>query len=234
MKVGMIQSNFLPWRGYFDFIDDVDVFVIYDDVQYTRHDWRNRNRVKTVHGLKWITVPVRFHRRDEVLIRDVAIDYSQPWSRKHLKTVSIAYAKAEFMGRYYPKFSEILSAGHRRLADLNVALIKWIMGEFDIAVPLRYSWEFNPRGRKTDRIVDILEKLNADSYLLGPLGKNYVEEEKFANAHIALEYKAYDYAEYPQLHGPFESQVSVIDLLFNCGPDARKYLKSRSPNVKAV
>lgn len=229
-KVGMIQSNYIPWRGYFDFIDDVDLFIFYDDVQYTRKDWRNRNKIKTPNGCLWLTVPVKFSMNQMILIQDAKIDYSQQWIKKHINSVRLAYSKALFFEKYFDEFEEILNRNYETISELNITLIRWCMKHLGINTELKMSSEIISEGHKTDRIIDILKKVKARSYVVGPAAKNYIEIEKFKKAEIALEFKEYFYQEYAQLHGNFEPHVSVLDLLFNCGEDSRKHLKSLQPN----
>ena len=232
MKVGMIQSNYIPWRGYFDFIDDVNLFIFYDDVQYTMRDWRNRNKIKTDKDLLWLTVPVVNSQNDVINIEDAKIDYTQRWAVKHINSIKQAYCKAPYFKDYFEQLSEILHVNHNNISELNISLIKWLMKQLNVNTKLKMSREFNPVGSKTERIIDILIKAKADTYLVGPAAKNYIEVEKFKDAGIGLEYKAYEYETYPQLYNKFEPQVSVLDLLFNCGGESRKYLKSLSTNEK--
>lgn len=227
MKVGMIQSNYLPWRGYFDFVDDVDLFIFYDDVQYTHRDWRNRNKIKTNNGTNWITVPVIHN--SNTLINNAMIDYSQNWVDKHIKTISFAYSKAEYFSYYSDQLFELLSNKYKTISELNITLIKWIMSVLNIKTELRMSDEFGIDGDKYNRPLKILKKIGATKYLSGPAAKDYTDEEEFKRNGIILEYKSYDYPEYPQLWGGFEKNVSVIDLIFNCGPYSKNYLKSLSP-----
>src|SRR6188474_3070154 len=131
MKVGMIQSNYVPWRGYFDFIDDVDLFIFYDDVRYTHRNWRNRNRIKTVSGPLWLTVPV-VHGND-TLIQDARIDYSRDWIEKHVRTLSIAYAKAPHFRECAEECFAILRERYPTISALNVALCRWVMGKLRVA-----------------------------------------------------------------------------------------------------
>lgn len=231
--VGMIQSNYIPWRGYFDFIDEVDVFIIYDDVQYTRKDWRNRNTINTANGPAWLTVPVTSSLTAPELIQDSLIVYSENWMRKHIGTVTSSYQKAPFFKPHAQGYFDILSAKHRTISELNVAIIRWAMEILGIKTPIGFSRDFDPQGDKTDRILDILNKMEATAYLVGPSAKNYIEVQKFKDAGIELEFKAYAYPEYPQIHGQFVGQVSVLDLIFNCGPDSRRYLKSTIANERA-
>ncbi len=233
MKVGMIQSCYMPWRGYFDFIDDVDVFVIYDDVQYTRKDWRNRNRIKTADGTRWVTVPVHFSHNDKITIEEAKIDYGQAWQRKHTGTILQAYRSAPYFKDYAEPLFAHLNAGYETISQLNVALIAWCMERLGIEVPLRHSCEFAGAGDRNERILSILGELGCSEYLVGPAARSYIDEGAYRHAGIALSYKSYDYKPYPQLHGDFDGSVSVIDLLFNCGPTAREYLKSRTANIGA-
>ena len=233
MRVGITQSNYIPWRGYYDFINDVDLFISYDDVQYTQRDWRNRNRIKTPNGLQWLIVPVRHYKRTQ-RICDTLIDYSQPWQRKHINTIKTNYHKAPFYHLYADEFFTIIEQRHETISELNIALSRWIMEKLSITTPLKISSEFNPVGSKTDRLIDILQKANATTYLSGPKAKDYLEPEKFVSAGIQLEYKSYKYKDYPQLWGPFEPAVSVLDLLFNCGENSREYLKSLSENEEYI
>jgi len=231
MKVGIIQSNYIPWRGYFDFINEVDLFIYLDDVQYTRRDWRNRNKIKTSSGSVWLTVPVFFTRETiKNKIEDTVIDYSQKWQEKHIKTIKNAYSKALFFQYYRDNFSDLLLKQYKTISELNMVINNWIMQQLDIYTPMQMSSELQPSGMKTDRLIDILKKVGATSYLSGPAAKTYLDVEKFKAAGIGLEYKQYEYSEYSQLYGAFETEVSALDLLFNCGPDSKNYLKSLKKN----
>lgn len=233
MRVGIIQSNFIPWRGYFDFIDDCDLFIYHDDLQYTKNDWRNRNRIKTAQGPVWVTVPVHY-RQVSQKICDTGIDHSRDWAERMINQIRASYMKAPFFKDYSEPFFGILSSGFDFISDLNVAVNRWIAEALGIKTELRMSRDYSPYGTKTDRLIGILEKAGATRYLSGPSAKAYIEPEKFSKAGISLEYKSYEYIEYPQLHGGFEPNVTVLDLLFNCGPDARGYLKSLKANETAA
>jgi hypothetical protein len=222
--MGVIQSSFIPWRGYFDFIDAVDLFVFHDDLQYTKNDWRNRNRIKTATGARWLTVPVR-HRRHDQLICHTMIDYASNWIAKMRNRLRENYGKAPFFQPFFDEFSTILTAKHDTISRLNIAIIQWINPILGIATPLGYASDFSPRGSKTERLIDLLQKAGASAYLSGPRAGNYLVPEMFQEADIALYYKVYDYPEYSQLHGPFLDNLSILDLLFNHGPKARDYIK---------
>lgn len=228
MKVGMIQSNYIPWRGYFDFIDDVNLFIFYDDVQYTHRDWRNRNKIKTQNGLMWLTVPVTHGK--ETLIQQAEINYQGRWVEKHIRTLTLAYKKAPFFKPFADDFFDLLRKRFFTISELNVTICKWIMKQLGIKTQIKMSSEFNVQGNKFDRPLEILKQIGATAYLSGPAAKGYTAVEKFKEAGIELEYKSYEYGEYPQLHGKFEPHVSVLDLLFNCGTNSRAYLKSLKEN----
>lgn len=232
MKVGIIQPNYMPWRGYFDFIDDVDLFIFYDDLQYTTRDWRNRNKIKTDRKAVWLTVPV--HCKRTSLICGTTIDRSQPWNQKHMRLFEFWYGKAPFFSRYRDELSAILGQPFETISDLDIALCRWIMDKLAIKTPLCCSSEFKPQGAKTERLIDLLKKVGATSYLSGPAARDYLDESLFLKNRITLEYKSYDYRPYPQLWGDFMGEVTVLDLLFNTGPGAREHLKSLTPNRVAA
>jgi hypothetical protein len=223
MKVGIIQSNFLPWRGYFDFIREVDLFILHDDLQYTKGDWRNRNMIKTSRGAEWISVPVHY-RHTSQLIEETTIDTSKPWARGMLNRIRDSYRKAPHFEPYFSELSELLLEPAGSVSDLNLRLIKWVCSHLEIETPIHFSRQYNPQGAKTERLIGILKQLGATTYLSGPAAKVYLEPELFEQNSICLEYKVYDYPEYEQLYPPFEPAVSVIDLLFMVGKDAKAYL----------
>jgi hypothetical protein len=224
MKVGIIQSNFLPWRGYFDFIREVDLFIFHDDLQYTKGDWRNRNKIKTPRGLEWITVPVNYNTTSQ-LIEETAIDYSTRWVQKMLNRIREAYRQAPHFEPYFTQLSDLLLEPAATISELNLRLIHWVCKHLKIDTPVKFSREFHPQGTKTERLVGILKQVDATVYLSGYAAQAYLIPELLENEGIRLEYKKYNYPEYPQLFPPFEPYVSVIDLLFMTGEDARHYLE---------
>lgn len=231
-RVGIIQSNYIPWRGYFDFISQCDLFIFHDDLQYTKGDWRNRNRVKTAAGTVWLTVPVKY-RQTEQLICDTEIDDSTPWRKKHLNVFRESYRAAPHFRTAFALFEEALAQSHRTISELNIALIRRVCDFLGISTPMRLSAEFSPSGSKTDRLCGILRKAGASEYLSGPAARAYLDERQLEEAGFLLTYKSYDYPPYPQLHGGFEGAVSVLDLIAHLGPEAREFSRSRSPNVRA-
>ncbi len=229
MLIGIIQSSFVPWRGYFDFIDDVDLFVFLDSVHYTRRDWRNRNLFKVAQGPVWVTIPVKYVSRGEV-IHNICIDYGQRWIDKITGLLDASYNRALYIEHYRDKFLDILNNRHEKLSELNVALTHWIMSELGINTRTCMSMDYEPVGSKSELLLDIIKKAGATHYLSGPSAKDYLDVNAFAREKISLSFKKYDYPEYPQLYPPFDGHVTVLDLLFNCGPDARSFLKSRTAN----
>lgn len=233
MRVGIIQSNYLPWRGYFDFIDDVDLFVVHDDLQFTKGDWRNRNRIKTPHGTRWITVPVHYERTAQ-LICETKIDYSRNWQREHRNLIEASLSKAPHIGDVLALLRPAWDARHETLTELNVALLAAICQYLKIRTPFRMSSEFHLRGAKTERLIQLLTAAGATTYVSGPSARAYLEEQRFEEAGIRLEYKQYSYQVYPQLWGPFEGAVSIVDTIANCGPASRDFLKSTAPAERAA
>jgi hypothetical protein len=232
LRVGIIQSSYLPWRGYFDLIDDVDLFIFLEDVEYSRGTWRNRNRIKTAQGLQWLTVPV--HHRMGMLIQEVEIDYKLGWVDKHIASLRQSYGKAPHFERYADPVFDILARRLRTISELNIALTRELMRMLAIDTPTRLSSDVPAGGKKDERVLNLLRAVGATHYLSGPAAKDYIVPARFADAGIGLSYKSYQYAPYSQLHGTFEGQVTVLDLLFSCGPEAAQHLKSEVPNEMAT
>jgi hypothetical protein len=233
VKVGVIQSNYIPWRGYFDFIDSVDLFVIYDDVKYTKNDWRNRNRIKTPHGLNWLTVPVNYRHLNQ-LICETTIDYTHDWQKSHIKKFSFNYQKSPFFEDALCLLTSAISQDFTSISQLNLALIKLINEYLEIKTPLVVSQDYAVTGTKTDRLVSLLQKIGATTYVSGPAAQSYLDENRFRETEIGLEYKTYDYAPYNQLWGEFVGSVSILDLIANQGKESKDFLTSQSPNILVV
>lgn len=233
MRVGIIQSCYIPWRGHFDFIDDVDLFIILDDIQYSSGTWRNRNRIKTNKGLKWLTVPI-IHERLSKLINETRIDYSQKWRKTHSSLLMYYYNKAQHLHDYYDEFHSLIQTEYSNISELNVVTMRWMMKKLNIETQTIMSDELNASGTKTDRLINLLKAVNASIYLSGPSAQGYLDLDKFKQASIGLEYKTYDYLPYPQLWRDFRGQVTVLDLLFNCGVNSRNHLKSHTKNIKVL
>jgi len=232
-RVAILQSNYIPWKGYFDIIHDVDLFIFYDDVQYTKNDWRNRNKVKSTRGTEWLTIPAGSN--ENRLICDVELS-DGAWQEKHWKTICQLYGKASHFARYSEFFREVY-LGHRwtRLSELNQYLIKYIATEILQIKPIfRDSRDYSVAGAKLERLLTLLTKVGAKTYVTGPAARSYIDQALFAEAEIALVWKEYaGYPEYPQSHPPFEHGVTILDLIFHTGPDAPWYVWGWRDNPSA-
>ena len=227
MNVVILQPSYIPWRGYFDQIRRANLFIFYDDIQYDKHGWRNRNQIKTAQGKQWLTIPVHSHGVTEgIPIKDVRIDWSKPWAKNHLKALTFSYNKAPYFKKYFPLIDSFYARHDETLADFTIATTEAITRALGILSTrfMRSSEILGINGQKTDRLIQILSKVGAKHYISGPSAHNYIEQDKFDAAGIALEYIKYDYPEYEQLYPPFEPFVSVLDLLFMNGERALDYI----------
>jgi hypothetical protein len=219
-RVAVLQSNYIPWKGYFDIIHDVDLFIFYDDLQFTKNDWRNRNRIKAAQGVEWITIPVGQDMNR--LICEVELKEAT-WQAKHWRTLQQNYGRCPHFGLYKPYFEDLyLGRRWTKLSELNQSLIRHIAREFlGLQTEFADSRSWRLSGQKLDRLLDLVTQSGASSYLSGPAAREYIEPERFAAAGVALEWKSYaGYPEYAQRFPPFEHGVSILDLLFNMGPQA--------------
>ena len=226
LTAAVLQSNYIPWRGYFDLIHDADVFVFYDDVQYTVNDWRNRNRVKTANGVVWLTIPVG--NQNDRRICDVEIR-DQSWTRKHWMTIEQSYRKAPHFAQYEPFFRAVYDRAWTSLSELNQTVIKSIAGDLlGITTTFRDSREFVLEHAKSDRLLSLLQQLGATRYISGPAAKAYLDVDAYARAGITVEWKDYgSYPAYPQLHGDFVPDVSIVDTLMCCGDRTPEFIWRR-------
>ena len=229
-KVAILQSNYIPWKGYFDLISYVDEFIIYDDMQFTKNDWRNRNKIKTPQGLNWITIPVGSDNTRR--IRDV-IFVNNDWRLKHCKTLEANYRKSPFFEEIFSFIKPILmDESLNSLTELNVSLIKSICNYLGILTPITYCWDYGLIEGKTERLVDLCEKSKADVYVSGPAAKDYIDQALFDKSKIQLEWFEYpNYSEYPQLWGEFQHSVSILDLMFNCGKESYKFMRYANATI---
>ena len=230
MKAVILQPSYIPWRGFFHLIQKADMFVFYDDVQYDEHGWRNRNQIKTANGLQWLTIPVvtKGVHSQGISIKDIRFVPNNNWREKHLRSLRQSYAKAPHFRRYAPLIESFYARHDEFLADFTIDFTVAIARELGISrTQFVRSSSLPGGGEKTGRVISILKHLGAKQYISGPSARAYIEPGKFAAANIALEYMVYDYPEYPQLHGAYEPQVSVLDLLFMAGPDAARFIFDR-------
>lgn len=227
--VAIVQSNYIPWKGYFDLIRLSDQLILYDEVQYTRHDWRNRNRIKTPSGIKWLTIPVLYDGDDPPPISAAEVA-DRRWAVKHWRSLQQNYARA-------PRFAEVATAiedtyqacaDEPRLSRINRAFIEVVCRLLRIETEITWSSDLpvDPQSAgKTSRLVDLCRRAGAHRYLSGPAARDYLDEAQFGAAGIEVEYMDYaGYPEYAQLHGEFEHRVTVLDLLFHTGSEAPGYL----------
>jgi hypothetical protein len=223
-RVAILQSNYIPWKGYFDIIASVDEFILYDDMQFTKNDWRNRNKIKTPNGLKWLSIPVGTDINRS--IRQVILPENS-WRDKHLRAFKFNYGKA-------PNYDEIMSLlitiyqdkNLKYLSILNRNLIEVICKYLGITTKISNSWDYILSEGKTECLVDICKQAGATIYVTGPSAKGYLDQILFSQAKIGVEWFNYEgYTSYPQLWGQFEHGVSIVDLLFNCGKKSKLKLK---------
>jgi hypothetical protein len=225
-KIAILQSNYIPWKGYFDMIAAVDEFILYDDMQYTRRDWRNRNQIKTPQGVQWLTVPVRVKGKYHQKIRETEIDGSD-WATEHWKTLAQNY-------RHAPHFEEIAAwleslyfiESYTNLSQLNRRFIEAICNYLGVKTVITNSWDYTLLDGKTERLADLCVQSGGTEYISGPAAKGYIEESVFTERGIGLTWFSYAaYPEYPQRWGEFTHGVTILDLLFNCGKDAYRYMR---------
>jgi len=226
-RIAISQSNYLPWKGYFDLMKTVDEFIILDTVQYTKRDWRNRNLIKTSQGVKWISIPVKQKGNYHSNIIDMqVVDFE--WATNHLNILSNYYGKSNYYREVYSFIEDIFEKCRNidSLSEINRILLKDICNVLKIDTQFSYSENFTTSNEPNQRLIDICKAVGATHYLSGPAAKAYLNEELFKEANIVVEWMKYRvYPEYPQLHGEFIHEVSIVDLLFNVGlKNAHEYI----------
>lgn len=237
MKCVILQPSYIPWRGYFHQISKSDVFIFYDDVQYDKEGWRNRNQIKTAQGPQWLTIPVYTKGvvEDRIPINEIEICWTKPWNEHHWKGIQLAYRKAPFFDQYENFFKDMYREKPKFLADFTIPTTIKISQEIGIKNVrfLRSSNIEGIKGEKTDRLIELIKHVGADHYISGPSARNYIEAEKFENAEIKLEYMTYDYPQYLQLFPPYEPNISIVDLMLMTGPKSLSYFTGETfgPNL---
>jgi len=213
------QANLYPYGGFFAKAASVDVFVIVDTTQYVKKEYHNRNRIKLADGkAHWLTIPVKTAGRFTQRIYEVEIVENSNWQRDHRRTLELAYAKSRYFHEYWPYFLDLLERDWKRLVDYNIAVIKLCLDILDIKTPAHIASRLGVEGRRTELILDICRKTGCDTYLHGRHGRDYVDFEYLKNAGIRSLIQEYSQVPYPQQWGPFVSNLSVLDIIFNCGP----------------
>jgi len=217
LKVVILQSNYLPWKGYFDLINDADIFVYYDEVQYTKNDWRNRNKIYTINGEQWITIPISKEAVKQKISEALITD--KFWQELHFKSIYLAYKRAPYFHQLEPLINEVyIDKKWDSLSNLNRFLIEKISKMIGINTQFVDSKNFDLSSERTERLISILKQLNATEYISGPAAKNYLQnsENIFSENNIQLTYKNYsNYPTYKQLNNTFSHNVSIIDLIAN-------------------
>jgi len=221
MVIGILQPGYLPWLGFFEQLYRSDVFVILDDVQYDKQGWRNRNRIKTANGVQWLTVPVLVNFSQKPLICEVKIDNKPNWRKKHLETLKQSYAKAPFYRDYIELFQEAYSRPWEFLVDLDMHFIETLAARLGLEhKKIVRSSDLSVGPGRIDRLIEICKSFQAEVFYEGASGRNYIDEARFAQAGIRVEYQDYQHPVYRQLHGDFVPNLSIVDLLFNHGPES--------------
>lgn len=229
--VAIVQSSYIPWKGYFDLLRRSDIFILYDNVQYTRRDWRNRNIIKTPQGPIWLSIPVKVKGKYHQLISEVET-VDQDWPIRHWKTIEMSYRSAPYFEEMrlpiHSLFEECRSVC--KLSDVNSIFINGLAKLIGLNTTILRSSDYKKICGKTENLVQLCMEFNAHTYLSGPSAKNYLDESLFESSGINVHYMDYSkYPTYPQLHGAFDHQVSIIDLLMNTGYFAAKYIDDTNP-----
>ena len=229
-RVAIVQSSYIPWKGYFDLIRAADEFILLDDVQFTKRDWRSRNRIKTKDGLAWLTIPVHSKGKYLQTIAETTVSDTE-WARRHWQTIRGAYARAPYFAAYADAFAALYAAPPGdRLSDINRAFIDALCQALGITTRITWSSEYDPGDGRNERLIDLCVKAGATEYVSGPAARSYIDEAAFAAAGVAVVFADYGgYPDYPQPYPPFEHAVSALDLLFCCGPRATDFMKDVCP-----
>ena len=228
-KIAILQSNYIPWKGYFDMIASVDEFILYDDVQFTKNDWRNRNKIKTPTGVQWLTIPVRQENLEQKISETKISD--KRWADKHWKTIKQNYSRAQYFSEYTGIIAETYqqAAKLELLSEVNLLFLRTICQLVNIKTIITSSSDYTLHGDRVARLINLCQQTSASSYISGPAAKCYLDESAFSQAGITVEWMSYSgYPEYSQLYSPFEHGVSIIDMLFNLGSQSPSYMKFSS------
>jgi hypothetical protein len=221
-----MQPTYLPWLGYFELMANSDCFVLFDDVQFEKKSWQQRNRIKTSSGELMLIVPVKTSGVQYQKINGVLIDNNDNWKRKHLKSIEVSYRKAPYFDKYFSSLQKIYNKEYLKLADLNFALIEFIKGELKINTPIKMSSEIPTRTSRDEKIIDICKAVNADELYDAAGAEEILDRDKFEQEKIKLVFQKYDHPEYQQMHGDFVPFMSALDLLFNEGENSLKVILS--------
>lgn len=226
--LAVLQPGYLPWLGFFDQVLRSDVFVIYDDVQFDKHGWRNRNRVKSPTGPVWLTVPVLHKGLGWQKILDVRINNDTDWPRKHLNTLRQLYSRAPYLDRFYPELERVLSQPWELIVDLDIELMKLFFGWLGIERTVVRSSMLGIDGDRSQRLLEFCRHFGADRYLSGAAARDYLDVPMFNASGVEVEWQDYVHPVYPQQHGEFVPFLSAVDLLLNCGDKSIDVLQQQT------
>ncbi len=220
------QPVYLPWLGLFHKIALADMFISFDQVQYQPKDWNNRNRIKTPQGCIWLSVPVLRKGYLDKTISDIEINNTEPWARKHWRSLKNAYSKAPYFADYAAFFEDTYNKRWESLVELNTYMLRWFLDALRIRVPVHSAGEWQFHGEKSDLVLDMCLQVGANQYIFGALGHDYADVQAFEKAGVKACFQNYSHPVYRQLHGDFVPYLSIIDLLFNCGDESLDILLS--------
>ncbi len=224
MIVAVHQPQYLPWLGYFDKMDRCDLFVYLDSVQFKKNEWQNRNRIKTAGGWQYLTVPV-LHRFPQSIL-DVQIDNRADWARKHLQSLAVHYGKAPYFSDHLPFLQEVYARRWELLCELSIFLTQYLASSMGIRAKVARSSEGQFSEEPTERLIEICRWAGADTYVAGAGGFNYMRLDRFPQEGIRVLRQEFEAPIYPQRYGRFEPNLSIVDLLFNCGPKSLEVIRS--------
>jgi hypothetical protein len=224
----VLQPAYLPWLGFFDQMRRSDVFVYYDDVQFDKHGWRNRNRIKSPGGPLWLSVPVLHHGRGQPRIIDAEIDTRTAWARKHVGTLRQFYSKAPYFKQYLPELEDMLNRPWTHIVDLDIGVAALLAKWLRVSPTVYRSSELGIDGAQSERLLNLCRHFGATRYLSGSAAREYLDVDLFARHDVDVVWQDYDHPVYPQQYGEFVPYLSGIDLVFNCGNDSATILERGS------
>ena len=226
LKIVVLQPGYLPWLGFFNQLFHSDIFVFYDDVQFDKHGWRNRNRIKSPIDPHWLTVPVLHRGQGKRHIIEVEIDNRSPWARKHISSIRQFYAKAPFLERYVPELEDLLHRSWQLLIDLDLAAIELMCTWLGLQRHTVRSSELDVQGKGSERLLNLCKHFYSSCYLTGDAAKDYLDVDLFTNNGIKVKWQNYQHPRYPQQHGEFVPYLSALDLVLNCGDQSLSIINS--------
>jgi hypothetical protein len=226
MRVAIMQPTYLPWLGYFGLMHSVDMFILLDSVQFARRSWQQRNQIKTSNGPIWLSVPVLSKGKRDQLISEVEVDYSQGFPSSHQKSLTANYGKSPYFKLLSQPIFEILDSKDKFLVDLTINLIRWMANELGITTPIRLASEFSTVGAKADLLVSICQEVGGTEYVSPPGSKCYLDEsDAFERQNMPVHYFHFNNLDYSQRFDQFLPNMSIVDLLFNCGPESLQLIE---------